>query len=121
MIALTEAERSAELDAEIQRYVRNGYRVVSRTPTTAQLIRPKTFSVVAAIFWTLILLVGLLIYLLIYAAQSDEAVYLTVDDYGRVHRQGNSVATTGEICGACGYQNRHARPACKRCKAPLTA
>lgn len=37
-------ERSAPLDAEIDRYLAVGYRVVSRTATEAQLVRPKQFG-----------------------------------------------------------------------------
>lgn len=116
---LTESERGAILDDEIRRYVARGYRVQARTATTAQLIRPKSFSVAAAIFWALFLLVGLIIYLLIYAAQKDEALYLSVDERGNVVRQGSGGTASDQACRACGYENRRARQACKRCKAPL--
>lgn len=115
---LSEAERSAILDAEIQRYVALGYRVASRTATAAQLIRPKTFSVAAAVIWTLVLIVGLLIYLFMYMAQSDETVYLTIDESGAVRRQSNN-ARAGQPCPSCGYENRQQRSNCKRCKAHL--
>ena len=120
---LNEAERSSILDAEVERYVIQGYRVTARTATTAQLIRPKTFNIVAAILWLLLLVVGLLIYLLIYAAQSDEAVYLSVDPDGRVERRLSGGASRGQddptrwICDQCGHRNPPRRPRCKRCEA----
>lgn len=125
---LSEAERSAILDAEIQRFIMQGYRVSARTATTAQLIRPKTFNAVAAILWLLVLLVGLLIYLLIYATQSDDAVYLTVGPDGTIGRQfsGGSGGRNDPrrwTCQACGYPNTPSREQCKRCRSerPTTA
>ena len=35
------SERTYILDSEVARYVRTGYRFVSGTPTTAQLVKPK--------------------------------------------------------------------------------
>lgn len=120
---LTEPERSAILDAEIQRWVGQGYRLVTRTSTAAQMVKPKSFSVAVAIFGLLFLVVGLLIYLLAYAAQSDEALYLSVDEHGRIQRRG-SEGTGGRdvagqwFCDACSYRNHRQRTLCKRCKAP---
>ncbi len=120
---LSEAERSAILECEIERYVMQGYRVTARTATTAQLVRPKTFNVVAAILWLLVLLVGLLVYLLIYAAQADEAIYLTVEPDGRIERRfsggsGGRNDPNRWACQACGYPNAPRREQCKRCRAP---
>jgi hypothetical protein len=46
---LDDAERSRRLDQDIDRYVRLGFRVVSRSPTTAQLVKPKTFNMGCAL------------------------------------------------------------------------
>src|SRR6185437_8101191 len=73
----TSAGRVA-LQAEIDRYVRQGYRVVSQTDTAAQLVKPKTFS----FFWAV---VGFLVlYVLYYLSKHDRVVYLTVDATGKV-------------------------------------
>lgn len=97
----TEIDRDAVLQAEIDRYVRRGYRVVSQTPRTAQLVRPKRFAllpflVAAGVFVVLLLTavatasyvwagVGL-IPLVLYARRGDKAAYLRVDEDGRVRR-----------------------------------
>jgi hypothetical protein len=79
---------SAVLDAEIAKYIRQGYRVISRTPTTAQLVKPKKLSLLWAIFWAIVGLgFGLLIYLVWYFIKSDQTVYLTVDAQGRIRKQ----------------------------------
>ena len=78
--------REAILDREVAAYVRRGYRVISRTPTTAQLLKPKTFSLILAFIGLLIAVVGLLIYLIFYFASRDSQVYLTVDVNGKIHR-----------------------------------
>ena len=83
---MDESVRAAILDKEIQNYVWRGYRVVSRTPTTVQLVKPKQFSLILAILGLLIAVVGLVIYLLIYASMKDSQVYLTVDEKGHIHR-----------------------------------
>lgn len=95
----TALDRTAVLQAEIDRYARRGYRVVSQTPTTAQLIRPKRFALlpflVAASLFLVFLLTAVaaasyvwagvgLIPLAIYARRGDKAAYLTVDDAGRI-------------------------------------
>jgi uncharacterized membrane protein len=66
------------LQEQIRWYVRHGYRVVNQTATTAQLVKPKRFSFLWAILWLLMFGVGLLVYLLYYAAKKDTVVYLEV-------------------------------------------
>ncbi len=72
------------LDGEIARYVEAGYRITERTPTSAQLVRPKTFSFVWAFLWFLALGVGVLVYVFYYLSKRDESVYLTTDERGEV-------------------------------------
>jgi hypothetical protein len=137
---LTDAERSQRLEAEIDRYVRAGFRVVARTPTTAQLVKPKTFNMGCALLGFLFLLAGLVLYLLYYVSKRDSSVYLSVDEFGVVHRQvsgdvpklspmyaagGQAMAPamrTGDTrleCANCGYENSPSRQSCKRCRRPL--
>jgi len=47
------------LEAEIARYTQRGYRVLSRTDTSAQLLRPKKFSFLWALLWFLLFGIGL--------------------------------------------------------------
>lgn len=68
------------LQAHIDWYVKQGYRVVSQTETSAQLVKPKVFSLVWAILWFLVAVVGLIVYLIYYASKRDKTVYLTVVD-----------------------------------------
>ncbi len=72
------------LRGEIDRRVRQGYRVVSETETSAQLIKPKVFSFVWAFVWFLFLGVGVLVYIFYYMAKKDQTVYLRVTEGGRV-------------------------------------
>lgn len=72
------------LQREIQHYVKRGYRVVSQTPTSAQLVRPKRFSCLVATLGALLLLIGLLIYLFYYMSKKDDIIYLAVDERGHV-------------------------------------
>ena len=75
----------APLQEHIGWYVRQGYRVVSQTGTSVQLVKPKRFSFVWALAWFLVFGIGLVVYLLYYAAKKDKAIYLTVQADGTVH------------------------------------
>jgi hypothetical protein len=75
--------RRSILQAEIARYIRQGYRVISQTDTTAQLVKPKRFSwfwFVMNVLW----IFGWLLYLIYFAAKRDQQVYIEVDANGRV-------------------------------------
>lgn len=81
--AVRVADPAVLLQAAVDDYVRRGFRVVSQTPTTAQLVKPKTFHFV--LFLVTLLLFGLgLLYLFWYLAQKDTQVYLTIDADGRL-------------------------------------
>jgi hypothetical protein len=81
---ISDEARRKILQQEINRYVLSGYRVVSQTDTTAQLVRPKQFSCL----WFLInafLIIGWIFYLLWYWSQQDEQIYIEVDRFGGIH------------------------------------
>jgi hypothetical protein len=88
MTASAESTRELQrqrLQAEINRYIGRGFRVLNQTDTTAQLVRPKKFSLLWFIIWLILGLgVGALIYAGWYMAKRDEQVYLTVDADGKV-------------------------------------
>ena len=77
-------QRREILQQRINQYIRQGYRVVSQTDTTAQLIKPKQFSCLWATLWFLLFGIGILVYLFYYASKRDEQIYLEVDIYGGV-------------------------------------
>jgi hypothetical protein len=81
---VSEAERSRELEEEIAQYMSDGFFVRQRTATTAQLVRPKRFSFVWALLWFLVFGVGIIVYLIYYAAKQDEGRYVEVDEYGAI-------------------------------------
>jgi uncharacterized membrane protein YvbJ len=81
---ISEAARSRLLEEAIERFVLRGFFVRLRTSTSAQLVKPKKFSLVWAILWFLLFGVGLLIYVFYYLSKKDEGVYLQVDDYGNI-------------------------------------
>ena len=72
------------LDEEVGEYVRDGFFVRQRTPTSAQLVRPKQFSFIRAFLWFLVFGIGIVVYLIYYAAKQDEGRYVEVDEYGAV-------------------------------------
>ena len=71
----------APLQEHIGWYVREqGFIVVSQTETSAQLVKPKGFSLMWALLWFLLLGIGLLVYIFYYVSKKDQTVYLYVED-----------------------------------------
>jgi hypothetical protein len=61
------------LDEAVMKYVRKGYRLSAQTDHSAQLLKPKQFS----LFW---FFVGFgIFYLPYYLAKGDKTVYLTIE------------------------------------------
>jgi type VI protein secretion system component VasF len=78
--------RRAALQQRISYYVRHQYRVLSQTDTTAQLVKPKRFSLIWAIIWLILAVLPFLFYVGYHVFLKRESqVYLTVDEQGRVH------------------------------------
>ena len=69
-----------DLESQIQAATRKGYRIQSRTDWTAIMVKPKKFSFFFAVLWFLALGIGLVVYLLWYAAKRDEVIYLSARD-----------------------------------------
>jgi hypothetical protein len=118
---LTEAERSAILDDQLERFASDGWRVLHRTATTAQITRSKRISVGAALLWALCFLVGLLVYLLLHLSRRDPVGRLIVGQDGRVHGDWSDgedywLTLPGDwACRRCRYTNRVERLACVCC------
>jgi hypothetical protein len=78
------ARESNLLQNVIASYVGQGYRVISQTQETAQLVRPKRFSWILAIILLLIYVLPFLLYLLYYAVQKDESIYIMLTENGKL-------------------------------------
>jgi hypothetical protein len=78
---LDAAGQRAVLQREIETWVNRGYRVITQTDSTAQLVKPKRFSLI----WFFLLL-GVF-YIPFYLFARDKTVYLTVDHLGRITRR----------------------------------
>lgn len=83
-VPLSIEERKAILDAEIANQVKLGWRVASRTDTTAQLVADKKPDGCVAVLLLLFLLVPGILYLLLY--RGSRSLYLEVNEQGRVLR-----------------------------------
>ncbi|MDH5132875.1 MULTISPECIES: DUF2510 domain-containing protein [unclassified Microbacterium] len=82
------AQQAALLNAEVARYAAGGWMVQSATPNQVVLSKVKRMGW----FWNLILVLltaGLWLIFVIYRAlnRKSESMILTIDDYGRIHRQ----------------------------------
>jgi hypothetical protein len=77
-VQVVEVTSVAEIDTAISAWIVQGYTVANRTPTSATLIKPKQFSVLWAVIGFLVCVLPLLIYLIVYAAESDKVVEIRV-------------------------------------------
>ncbi len=75
--------RKTILQSSIAGFLKRGYRVVAQTDTTAQLVKPKSFSLAWGCLFT-ILLLPIVFYLLWYLLESEKQIYLSVDEFGQV-------------------------------------
>lgn len=85
---------SANLDAEVARYVAAGYQVESRTAESVILRKAKRFNWVAFILLALLWVLPAVIYLLVYATRGTPTVEL--------RRTGSEVVALGAILPAPG-------------------
>lgn len=74
------------LEEAVVTFQQQGYRITSRTDTTVQLVKPKTFSFWAAAAWFLLWGVGLVLYLFYYWSKRDATVLLTLEQFGGPRR-----------------------------------
>ena len=78
-------ERRTILEKTIARYSRRGFRIENRTDTTAQLVKRKEFSCLAASLWFLLFGIGILVYIVFYyMGKKDTVIFVEVDPRGRV-------------------------------------
>ncbi len=68
------------LQAEISRRTAQGWQLISKSGDEAQMRKPKSFSMGWALVWLLALGIGLLFYLIYYAAKKDKLVYIRIVD-----------------------------------------
>ncbi len=83
---LSVAERSKILDVEVSQYQKQGFTLLSRTDTTAQLSKKNEFDFCLALF-LVIIVIGIFIYLLYFlTAKKGNLVFIEVDEFGRIHK-----------------------------------
>jgi len=76
------AQRKIILDHAVTRYIKQGYRVISQSDTTAQLVKPKRFGC----GWVLLSLFSFGIAIIFYLMVKERSIYLEVTQDGRVKR-----------------------------------
>jgi len=81
-VQVVEVSSSSELDTAISSYVVQGYVLANKTPASATMIKKKEFNVLWAVIGFIVCLLPLLIYLIVYAADSDKVVEIRVSGSG---------------------------------------
>lgn len=76
----------APLQDHIDWYEDQGFQVVSQTDTSAELVRPKQFSIFLALLSFMFFFVGFFLYLIYHAVRRNITVHLMVQSDGTVKR-----------------------------------
>ncbi len=66
------------MEQAITSYITQGFTVVNKTSSSATLVKRKQFSVLWAVIGFIVCVLPLLIYLIVYALQSDQVVEIVV-------------------------------------------
>lgn len=88
-------QRAAVLQQRIAWYISQGFRVISQTTTTAQLVKPKTLSCLWVILFG-ITIIGLIVYVVVYLMSKDKQVYIEIDPAGQVIERGDIIIARPE-------------------------
>jgi hypothetical protein len=73
-----QAATPQDLETMTMSYIAQGFSVANKTPSQVTLIKRKEFSVLWAVIGFLVCVLPLLIYLIIYATESDQMVVITL-------------------------------------------
>jgi hypothetical protein len=135
---LGEAERTAILEREMRPLLERGFRVISRTPTSAQLVKPNQLTCGEIVIG--VLTIGIL--LVVFVLRKEQTIYISVDEGGRAHVttgggdqlpavfnraappqvdpaiQAAHLRSIG-ACAWCGWRKNQGRTTCKHCGRPL--
>lgn len=84
--ALPIERRKEILEKEISKYVQQGWRVNSRTDTTAQLVRDQQASCLVALILAIFFIVPAILYLMLF--KGTQSMYLEVDEQGNIKATG---------------------------------
>ena len=73
-----QAPTQQDIETMISSYIAQGFVVANRTPTSVTLTKRKEFSILWAVIGFFFCLLPLLIYLIVYAAESDQMVVISL-------------------------------------------
>jgi uncharacterized membrane protein SpoIIM required for sporulation len=68
----------AQLESTVNSYIAQGFTVQNRTTNTAVMYKAKVFSTLWAIVGLVLCVLPLLIYLIVYAVQTDQMIEITL-------------------------------------------
>lgn len=84
---LSAQERKAILDVEVSKQAQLGWKLSTRTDTSAQLTKNKGPNITIALLLLLIMILPGILYLIF--AKGEVSLYLEVDEFGNIQRTEN--------------------------------
>ncbi|MCL2582425.1 MAG: hypothetical protein FWE35_08215 [Streptosporangiales bacterium] len=83
-VRYAEVASHEQMQTEISRLITMGFVVANQTPQSVTMIKRKEFSIPMLVIGFFLCLLPLLIYLIVYAAQSDEVVEIRLVDPAQI-------------------------------------
>lgn len=77
-VRVLEVGSTVELEQAISSYVVQGFVLANKTPSSATMIKRKEFSILWAVIGIVLCVLPLLIYLIVYATESDVVVEIRI-------------------------------------------
>ena len=73
-VQVLEVDRPDEIDIAVSSYVVQGYVLANKTAVSATMVKKKEFSALWAVIGLILCVIPLLIYLIVYAGETDKVV-----------------------------------------------
>ena len=90
-VQIIEVGSPQEMETAISSYVVQGFSLANKTPSSATMIKKKEFNVIWAIIGFFVCLLPLIIYLIVYASDSDKMIEI------RIRGGGGGTANLSEL------------------------
>ena len=94
-----QATSQQEMENMISGYIAQGFNVANRTATSVTLVKRKEFSVLWAVIGFIVCVLPLLIYLIVYALESDQMVVINLVQPGAYAQPQAAISPPANVSG----------------------
>src|SRR5579883_3351262 len=81
-VRMVEVDNAADMDNAVRSWIVQGYELANKSATSATMVKRKEFSTLWAVIGFLVCVLPLLVYIIVYAASSDQVVEIRLREAG---------------------------------------